>query len=229
MAANEALAFDMYGTLIDPGRMADQLERLFPGDGQALAQMWRQKQLEFTFRLAAMERYEDFARVTRKALDYTLEARGRALDEAQKAALMAEYDKLEPFDDVKTGLERLQQAGHLLAVFSNGTPAMLNALVENAGLGGYFKTIISVDEVQTYKPAPSVYRQVASRLMRAIGETRLISSNPFDIIGADAVGMRAAWINRSGGALFDPLGPRPALVVSTLTELADRLAAEAHA
>jgi len=223
MATTEALAFDMYGTLIDPARMSEQLERLFPEDGQALAQMWRQRQLEFTFRLAAMERYEDFAQVTRKALDYTLEARSYTLDAAQKDALLAQYDRLEPFDDVKPGLERLKQAGHMLAVFSNGTPKMLDALVENAGLRGYFKEIISVDAVQTYKPAPRTYRHVASRLMRAIGETRLISSNPFDIVGAEAIGMQTAWINRSG-AIFDPLGPRPALIVGTLTELADRLA-----
>ncbi len=100
----EALAFDMYGTLVNPKRIWKQLEQYIPGDAQRIAEVWRQKQLEFTFRLTAMERYEDFEEVTRKALDYALAAYGQRLEAGQKQALMAQYNDLERFPDVEPGL-----------------------------------------------------------------------------------------------------------------------------
>lgn len=223
MSTPEALAFDMYGTLVDPVRIWKKLEQYLAADAVRVAEVWRQKQLEYTFRLTAMEIYEDFAAVTRKALDYALATAGQSLSPEQKDALMARYNDLERFPDVEPGLQRLQQAGHPMIVFSNGSPAMLTAIMEAANLTPYFSGFVSVDEVRVFKPSPQVYQLAANRLGRPIGEVRLISSNPFDVVGANAVGMRAAWIDRSGG-LFDTLGPRPDLVVASLTELADALA-----
>ncbi len=215
----------MYGTLVDPIRIWKQLERYIPDeDSLRVAEIWRQKQLEFTFRLTVMERYEDFEQVTRRALDYALEAAGRELDVGQKDALMAQYNDLERFDDVEEGLRRLKEAGHEMVVFSNGTPRMLDALMDREGFRPYFEGAVSVDEVGVYKPSPKVYRHVAERLGRFIGEVRLVSSNPFDDIGAEAAGMQAAWVDRSGG-LFDTLGSPPEMVVETLIDLADVLEA----
>jgi 2-haloacid dehalogenase len=226
MPTPEALAFDMYGTLVDPIRISTQLERYLPDAAPRITQAWRQKQLEYTFRLTAMGRYEDFAHVTRKALDYALAAVGGELDEDQKAALMSQYNDLEKFADVEPGLVRLQEAGHEMVVFSNGSPRMLEELMDNARLRRFFpRGFISVDEIETYKPSPRVYRHVAETLGRKVGEVRLISSNPFDVVGAEAAGMLAAWVDRSGG-VFDTLGPRPKMVVATLIELADILAAQ---
>lgn len=222
MPEPEALAFDMYGTLVDPIRIWKQVEQYLPDEALHVAEVWRQKQLEYTFRLTVMEQYEDFEQVTRKALDYALEAAGRELDEDEKDALIAQYNDLERFPDVEPGLERLKEAGHAMVVFSNGTPHMLEALMDAAELRPYFEGYVSVDEIKAYKPSPKVYQHVAERLGRSIGEVRLISSNPFDDIGAEAAGMQAAWVDRSGG-LFDALGPRPEMVVGTLTELADTL------
>jgi len=223
MAAGEALAFDMYGTLVDPIRIRKRLEEYVPGqEARSIAEIWRQKQLEYTFRLTAMEKYEDFEHVTRKALDYALEASGRNLQARQKDALIAQYNDLETFADVAPGLERLKNAGHQMVVFSNGSPSMLDALMDAADLRPYFDGYFSVDEVEVYKPSPIVYRRVAERLERPIGDVRLVSSNPFDDVGAEAAGMRAAWVDRSGG-LFDTLGPAPEMIVGTLTELADVL------
>lgn len=225
MSQKEALAFDMYGTLVDPIRIWKRLEEYVPQEAALeMAAIWRQKQLEYTFRLAAMEQYEDFQQVTRKALDYALAATGRDLAEPQKEALIAQYNDLERFPDVHAGLERLRGAGHRMVVFSNGTPAMLEALLDAAELRPFFDGYVSVDEVRVFKPSPRTYQRVAERLERPIGEIRLVSSNPFDDIAAEAAGMRAAWVDRSGG-LFDTLGPPPEIVVATLTELADVLQA----
>ena len=222
MAVPEALAFDLYGTLVDPIRIWTQLEQYLPDGALRVAEVWRQKQLEYTFRLTAMERYEPFDQVTARALDYALAAAGRELDPTQKAALLARYDDLEPFADVGPGLGRLREANYPMVVFSNGSPRMLDAIMDRAGLRRFFDGFVSVDEVKTYKPSPRVYRLVADRLGRPIEEVRLISSNPFDVLGAAAAGMQAAWVDRAGG-LFDTLGARPELVVGTLVELADAL------
>ena len=218
----EALAFDMYGTLVDPAGISRRLERYLPEQAQSLAEVWRRKQLEYTFRLAAMERYQDFEQVTRKALDYALATVGRELAPEQKDDLIERYNDLERFSDVEPGLERLKEAGHAMIVFSNGAPHMLEALMDSAELRPYFQGFVSVDEVKTYKPSPKTYRHAARRLGRPIGEVRLVSSNPFDDIGAQAAGMKSAWVDRSGG-LFDTLGPTPEIVVGTLTELADAM------
>ena len=171
MSRPEALAFDMYGTLVNPLRIWQQLEQFIPGDtseAQRIAEVWRQKQLEFTFRLTVMEQYEDFEQVTRKALDYALAMARKHLDTDQKNMLMAQYNDLERFADVEPGLQRLKGAGYTMVVFSNGSPAMLDAIMQAAQLHEYFQGFISVDEVKVYKPSPKVYRHVAERLGRAI-------------------------------------------------------------
>ncbi|MBC8093366.1 MAG: haloacid dehalogenase type II, partial [Pseudonocardia sp.] len=219
-AEPEALAFDMYGTLVDPIRIWTRLERDLPGEALQVAELWRLKQLEYSFRLTAMEDYEDFEQLTRKALDYALAATGCDLGTAQKNALMAQYNDLERFADVEPGLNRLAQRGHPMVVFSNGSPGMLEPLLAAAGLAGWFDGFVSVHEVRAFKPSPRTYRYAAERIGRPIGAVRLVSSNPFDVIGAQAAGMRAAWVNRSG-AVFDTLRPPPRIVVGSLTELAE--------
>lgn len=222
MPAPEALAFDMYATLVDPVRIWTRLEQYFPDLALRVAEIWRQKQLEYTFLLTAMDRYEDFEVVTRKALDYAVTTVGGELDAAQNDALMAEYNDLEVFPDVEPGLQRLKEAGHTMVVFSNGSPAMLDPLMDAAGLRPYFDGFVSVDEVKVFKPSPLTYRHVAERLGRPIHEVRLVSSNPFDDIGAESAGMQAVWVDRSGG-LFDTLSSAPKMVVRDLNELADAL------
>ena len=222
MSVPEALAFDLYGTLVDPIRIWRQLELYLGESAVRAAEVWRMKQLEYTFRLTAMQQYADFEQVTRRSLDYALAVVGHDLGREQRQALLAEYDHLEPFPDVTEGLRQLSSAAHTLVVLSNGTPRMLQAVVRSAGLADWFQTLISVDEVRTYKPSPRVYQHAARRLGRPLAEVRLISSNPFDVIGAAAAGMQVAWVDRSAG-LFDTLAERPALVVSTVSELAERL------
>ena len=118
-------------------------------------------------------------------------------------------------------LRTLASMGFELAVFSNGTPAMIGNCLENSGLAGFFGQRISVDEVRVFKPSPAAYRHAAGRLSRPAGQVRLVTSNAFDSVGASAAGMRTAWVNRSG-APFDTIGAQPDLTVSAL----DRLPAE---
>lgn len=222
MAAT-ALAFDVYGTLVDPIRIWERLDRHFPPDvAVQIAEIWRRKQLELTFRLSVMGKYEDFEWCTRKGLDHALAEAGQTLDEDTKDVLIAQYNDLEPFPDAQPGLQLLREQGHDMAVLSNGTPHMLDDLLDRAGLRDYFDACISVDEVRVYKPSPVVYRHAAQRLDRQPEQVRLVSSNPFDAIGAEAAGLRAAWVDRTHG-LFEPDGAPPDIVVGTLTELADAL------
>ncbi len=109
-----------------------------------------------------------------------------------------------------------------MVVFSNGTPTMLAAIMQHARLNDYLPGFVSVDEIRVYKPSPKVYRHVAGRLGRPIEEVQLVSSNPFDVIGAESAGMQAAWVNRSGG-VFDTLTPPPSMIVGSLMELAEIL------
>ncbi len=222
MSAREALAFDVYSTLVDTLGISRQLEQLLPQQGQRIAALWRQTQLEFSFRVSLMERYEDFAQLTRKALSYALAATGNMLTAEQQETLLDQYQRLEPFADVKPGLERLQVAGYLMVIFSNGALSMLNPLLEATGLRPYFHDVISAEEVRVYKPSPKIYQHAARRAGGPLAQTRLISANPFDVTGALNAGLKAAWVNRTGGPA-DPLGMQPDVIVPTIAALAEAL------
>jgi 2-haloacid dehalogenase len=220
----EVLAFDLYGTLVDPIAIAGKLGRLL-GESVAAeaAGLWRGKQLEYSFRLTAMGRYEDFRWVTARALDFALAAVGARLPEAEAERLVELYDHLRPFPDAVPALRALAGLGCQLAVLSNGTPAMIGNCLANSGLGEFFSQRISVDEVRVFKPSPVVYRHATGRLSRPAGQVRLVTSNAFDCVGASAAGMRTAWVNRSGGP-FDTIGQPPDLTVPALDRLPAALA-----
>jgi 2-haloacid dehalogenase len=220
----EVLAFDLYGTLVDPIAIAGELGQIL-GDsaGREVAGLWRLKQLEYSFRLTAMGRYEDFAWVTSRALDFALASLGARLPEGQVRRLAELYDHLEPFPDAAPALQALAGLGYELAVLSNGTPAMIANCLGNSGLGGFFGQRISTDEVRVFKPSPVVYQHAAGRLSVPIGQVRLVTSNAFDCVGAGAAGMRTAWVNRSG-APFDTIGQPPDLTVPALDRLPAALA-----
>ena len=220
----KALAFDVYGTLVDPLAMGERL-RPVVGDelAEPMAKLWREKQLEYTFRRGLMRSYENFDVCTRQALDYAAQALGAELSEGDRERLIEEYVSLSPFADVAAGLETMKEAGHALVAFSNGVEATLRALLERAGLLRALDGVVSVDDLATFKPDPEVYRYLCRRLGRSPSETWLISSNPFDIIGAKSAGLNAAWVRRNPGTPFDPWGIEPDLVVTDLGDLAKSL------
>jgi 2-haloacid dehalogenase len=220
----EVLAFDLYGTLVDPIAIADELGRVLGDcDGHAAASLWRVKQLEYSFRLTAMDRYEDFRWVTARALDFALASLGASLSIAEGERLVGLYDHLRPFPDAAPALRALADAGYELAVFSNGTPPMIANCLANSGLGEFFGQRISVDEVRAFKPSPAAYRHAAARLSRPAGQIRLVTCNTFDSVGAGAAGLRTAWVNRAA-APFDTIGAQPDITVPGLDALPAALA-----
>jgi 2-haloacid dehalogenase len=224
MTDREVLAFDLYGTLVDPIAISGELGRVLgDADGAEAARLWRAKQLEYSFRLTAMGRYEDFRWVTARALDFALASTGARLPEEEAERLVGLYDHLRPFPDAVPALRALAGLGYELAVLSNGTPAMIGNCLASSGLGGFLGDRISVDEVRVFKPSPVVYWHAARRLSRPAGQVRLVTSNAFDCAGASAAGMRTAWVNRSA-APFDTIGQPPDLTVPALDRLPAALA-----
>lgn len=191
-------------------------------DITGLVSRWRGHQLEISWLLTVMERYEDFEAVTAYALDVALADCGLQLSDHERRALLRNVELLETFPDVAPALDRLADAGFPLAVLSNGSPRMLESLLGTAGIRERFEAVISVDEVGAYKPAPAVYHHAARRLDRSIGEVWLVSGNPFDAAGAKAAGMRVAKIERQPSFRY-PFAGQPDLTVSSLEELAAEL------
>jgi 2-haloacid dehalogenase len=224
VTSRAVLAFDLYGTLVDPIAISRELSQvLSDSDGREVARLWRLKQLEYSFRLTAMGRYEDFRWVTSRSLEFALAFLGTRLPGGQAERLVELYDQLQPFPDAIPALRALTSLGYELAVFSNGTSAMITNCLANSGLAGFFAHRISVDEVRAFKPSLVVYRHAAGRLSVPAGQLRLVSSNAFVCVGASAAGLRTAWVNRAA-APFDTIGEQAGLTVPGLDRLPAALA-----
>jgi 2-haloacid dehalogenase len=171
-----------------------------------------------------MGRYEDFRWVTARALEFALASFGASLLAAEAERFVELYDHLRPFPDAVPALRALAGMGYELAVFSNGTPAMIRNCLENSGLGEFFGQRISVDDVRAFKPSPVAYQHAADRLSLPADRIRLVTCNTFDSVGASAAGLRTAWVNRSA-APFDTIGVQSDITVSALDRLPAALAA----
>ena len=218
------LAFDVYGTLIDTHGVVVALEKHIASSvAPEFSRTWRDKQLEYSFRRGLMQNYENFAICTSNALDYTSSYFKVPLSPKNKIELLEAYKVLPAFDDVKEGLARAKKSGFRMFAFSNGSAEAVEILLKNAGIRDYFIGVVSVDEVKSYKPSPGVYSHFLRRAGALGANAWLISSNPFDVIGAISFGMRAAWVKRSPEALFDPWGIEPTLTVNSLLSLAEQI------
>ena len=218
------LAFDVYGTLIDTAGVVSRLRELIGAQAGEFSRIWREKQLEYSFRRGLMERYEPFAVCISDALDYTCAHLNAALSPENKEALLGVYRVLPAFDDVTESLASLQADRFDLYAFSNGTADAVETLLTTAAIRDYFLRVVSVDELKTFKPNPAVYRHFLKRSGADSNNAWLISSNPFDVIGALSAGMHGAWIKRSADAIFDPWGFEPTITVTDLLEVGDRIA-----
>jgi 2-haloacid dehalogenase len=214
----EALVFDAYGTLFDVHAVVARCETYWPGRGAAVSQLWRTRQLEYSWQRSLMDRYVPFSTVTRDALDYACEALGLPLDATRAGALMDEYLNLAAYPDVPAALGQLRRTGRKLAILTNGSPDMIEPLVKTRGMEELFDAVLSVAAVGIYKPAPRVYTLAVERLGIAAGAIGFVSANCWDALGAKSFGFRVYWINRAG-APVDRLGFQPDGILRTLGDL----------
>jgi 2-haloacid dehalogenase len=212
-----ALVFDAYGTLFDVHSVTETCERLFPGKGAGLSRLWRTKQLEYTWQRSLMGRYADFNRVTEDGLRYACGALALRFSQGAFDTLMEAYRHLKPFPDAVAALAALKGRAKL-AILSNGTPAMLHAVVANNGLTSTFDAVLSVDPAGIFKPAPRVYQLAVDHLSVPKEEIGFVSSNGWDAAGAKAFGFRVFWINRAAMPV-EELDLLPDAVLKSLGEL----------
>jgi 2-haloacid dehalogenase len=217
------LAFDVYGTLIDTHGVIAALKKHVGDKASEFSRTWREKQLEYSFRRGLMRSYENFAVCTSNALEYTAAYFDVPLGREDKEELMSTYLVLPAFDDVTEGLARARKSGFRMFAFSNGSRQAVEKLLTQARIRDNFIDVVSVDEIKSYKPNPDVYRHFLQRAGSSGSDSWLVSSNPFDVIGAVSSGMKSAWVRRSPEALFDPWGIEPTLTVNSLLNLAEQI------
>lgn len=219
-----ACIFDAYGTLFDVAAAARaaagepggaMLAELWP----RLAELWRQKQLQYTWLRAITGAHADFWQVTGDGLDWALEALG-VEDAALRERLMVLYRELDTYPEVPALLETLKAHGMKTGILSNGSPDMLADAVSSAGIGDRLDAVLSVEDAGIFKPARAVYDLVGERFGTVPDEVLFVSSNGWDAAGAAAYGFRTVWVNRSGDPV-DRLPGRPAHVLSDLTAIPD--------
>jgi 2-haloacid dehalogenase len=185
--------FDAYGTLFD---VHSAIRRHVGGpDAERMSEIWRTKQLEYSWTLTLAGRYADFWSLTERALDYALE-RVPSIDKSLKPQLLDAYFKLEAFPDARSALRDLKAKKHRIGILSNGSPAMLKGAVDAAGLAGELDAVLSVDSLHIFKPRQEVYRLVTDRFSCQPPDVRFVSSNRWDVMGAAAFGFHPFWINR---------------------------------
>ena len=204
----KAILFDAYGTLFDVYAIAAEAERQFPGQGAALANLWRDKQIEYTRLRTLSDNYQAFDSVTRDALQFACSRLGLALNPQSQAHLMGQYNQLTPFPENLNVLNELKRDGMTLAVLSNGNPEMLDPLIKAAGMDGLFSHVLSAHSVKKFKTAPEVYRLGTSTLGVAAEDCLFVSSNGWDICGAAWFGYPTFWVNRAA-APIEVLGVAP--------------------
>jgi 2-haloacid dehalogenase len=190
----KAVVFDAYGTLYDIQSVAAVTEEAFPGYGDIITQIWRIKQLEYSWLRSLMRRYEDFSVITRDSLVYTLNVLGLKHDSDAFERIMDKYLHLDLYPDAMATLTAMKD--RKLAILSNGSTGMLNALVHNSGLDRVLDATISIDSKKIFKPAPEAYTLIEARLGITHAEVVFVSSNPWDACGAKAFGLNVAWIER---------------------------------
>ncbi len=190
-----ACVFDAYGTLFDVNAAAAQEKDALGDRWQPLAELWRAKQLQYTWLRGLMGWHADFWSVTGDALDFALGSLGLG-DPALRGRLMDLYLRLPAYPEAKGALERLKARGMKLAILSNGEPNMLAAAASSSGIAGLLDAILSVEEVKVFKPHPSVYRLPADRFQLAPNQMCFVSSNGWDAHAAKSFGYRVLWCNR---------------------------------
>jgi 2-haloacid dehalogenase len=207
---DRAVVFDAYGTLYDVHSVYAVTEEYCPGKGDLITQIWRLKQLEYTWLQTSLQEFRDFDFLTRASLEFSLRAVGIEPYEGLIKPLLDKYLDLDPFPEAKDALGQLKKlSGFKLAILSNGSAGMLSALTKNSGLDAFLDATISVDAAKKFKPHPDCYALVETALGIKRDKVTFVSSNGFDVAGAKHFGFKVIWIRRGGGAAapVDPVLP----------------------
>ncbi|WP_135302469.1 haloacid dehalogenase type II [Haloarcula amylovorans] len=214
------VTFDSYGTLVDVDTAEAALADRVP-EPEPVSKLWRSRSLAYTFIADAIDAYQPFYEMNRDALQYALDAHGVSLSEAERDEILSVYHELDVFDDVRDGMNRLQDAGYDCYVVSNGNPEMLSSLVETADIDGIVEDTISADEIETFKPHAELYRHAAARTGTPIDEIAHVTSGYSDVYGAMHAGMQGVWADRDGP--WDAFAGEPDLTIESFHALADEL------
>lgn len=202
----EAIIFDAYGTLFDLDSFASECNELIQGKGDEVLEIVKQKQLEYVLTRSLVNKYKDYASITKSAIKFALEKMGHLNTDVSEEIenLYNTFLRLEPFEDVETTLNDLDQVNARVLLLSNGTQEMLDKVVEHAGFSLLKEEVVSVEGTRTYKPDPRSYHHALDHLQIFEKERLLyISGNTWDVAGAKAFGLKVAWVNRSGQPSFD--------------------------
>jgi 2-haloacid dehalogenase len=220
----KVVVFDAYGTLFDVYSIGTLANELYPGQGAAIATVWRDKQIEYTRLIALSDPegvrgsryYQSFWDLTRSALQYALQRLALPWSQANEDALLGQYAILKAFPENLDVLRLLKAKGVATAILSNGSVTMLDSAVENSGLADALDHVISVDRVRTFKTHPASYGLVGEVYNVQPQEVLFVSSNAWDVLGATWFGFKTLWVNRQQ-LPFETIGPRPHYVGTDLT------------
>ncbi|MBU3583702.1 haloacid dehalogenase type II [Polynucleobacter sp. 15G-AUS-farblos] len=219
------IAFDAYGTLFDVYSMGQLAEEIFPGHGQALSLMWRDRQIEYT-RLVTMsdpnpsgsKYYLPFWELTIRSLRYVCKRMNLDLRESDEKRLMDQYAKLTGFNDSLKVLKAIKDKGIATAILSNGSKEMLATVVESNGLKPYLDQVVTVEDVRLFKTAPQAYELLLKAFPVKKEEILFVSSNAWDALAAKWFGFEVFWVNRLGHP-YEEIGEKPNFEGNSLSKV----------
>ncbi|MFC6730983.1 MULTISPECIES: haloacid dehalogenase type II [unclassified Haladaptatus] len=215
------VTFDSYSTIVDVDA-AEQALADRVADPEPVSKLWRARSIEYTMVANFVDAYQPFYEMNRDALQYALDVHGVDISTDERDEILAVYHELDVFDDVRDGIERLQDGGYDCYVVSNGNPEMLDSMVKHAGITDLLADTISAHEVETFKPDAEIYRHAAGRTGTPIKEIAHVSAGWFDVMGAQHAGMQGVWVDRKGTP-YETFGGEPDLTIETFYDLADEL------
>lgn len=216
----KSVVFDVYGTLYDVFSVMKKCEHLYPGKGEQISKIWRNKQLEYTWLRTLMNRYENFWHVTEDALCYALDSLALEYDSNKINDIMSSYLSLDPYPEVIDALQKFKS--RKLAVLTNGNTDMIDKLVVVTGLNKFFQGVLSADTIQLFKPKPEIYQLAVDFLETTPKQILFVSSNAWDIAGAKSFGFTVGWINRFNQQP-EKLGVQADYIATNLLDLAENI------
>lgn len=217
----DVVTFDSFSTVVDVDSTATAVEG-YVEDPVAFAREWHSRAATYGMVANHLDAYETYYDLHRDALEYLLAREGRSPPDDELDGIVSVYYEMDPFDDVREGMERLRETGYDLGIVSNGNPEMLDSMVQVAGIGDLLAETISADEIERHKPARELYHHAADRLDVDPADIAHVSNGYVDVQGAVTAGMQGVWLDRQNNPP-DPFGPDPDLAVGSMDALCDRL------